>query len=488
MVRRRFELRGPRGSAGLLLGALGLLMSAAGASAGESGGCSYCTPVGEGTVIGNTFDAFGRDLSTSCGRKDALAEWFCYVPSCTGIAVASTCGAPTNMDTTVAVFHECELELACNDDFCGEPGPLDGRKALVAWPVQAGEVYYVRVAGNDFVEGIFQLDLACGQGGLTFFLEEESFLSTLAQGNAGLLAGVGFEEAMVPPGDTLPMNDPLNSNTNNGIFVPGDIALGLFFQSNLDGPGVMGPNPRGTNGLLVNGPGFMGLPEVAVVAGVSPDSFDVLTLPPPFPRTHAVALNLVSFEGGGVLQVRAFNAQGQLIGLVTVPAGAVPTFLGIIAPPQVGAAGTGIGRINVFDGNDEGPTGGFEGPASAMSYSFNACPADLNGDDMVNPPDIAGLLGAWGPNQGNPADLSADGLVNSVDLAFLLGSWGPCPDLMSPCGMPGAGNCCEANGTPGCDHASCCDEVCAIDPFCCEFLWDDFCRKGALLLCSLCGG
>ncbi len=42
------------------------------------------------------------------------------------------------------------------------------------------------------------------------------------------------------------------------------------------------------------------------------------------------------------------------------------------------------------------------------------------------------------------------------------------------CGA-GAGACDEENGTPGCDQVECCRAVCAIDPFCCDTLWDDTC-------------
>lgn len=58
----------------------------------------------------------------------------------------------------------------------------------------------------------------------------------------------------------------------------------------------------------------------------------------------------------------------------------------------------------------------------------NATP-DLNGDGVVGAPDLAQLLGSWGPcpapPTGCPADLTSDGTVGAADLAQLLGSWGP---------------------------------------------------------------
>ena len=56
-----------------------------------------------------------------------------------------------------------------------------------------------------------------------------------------------------------------------------------------------------------------------------------------------------------------------------------------------------------------------------------ACPADLDGDGSVGAPDLAILLGSWGPCEGCPADFDGDGMVNAPDLAQLLGAWGVCP-------------------------------------------------------------
>lgn len=60
------------------------------------------------------------------------------------------------------------------------------------------------------------------------------------------------------------------------------------------------------------------------------------------------------------------------------------------------------------------------------------CVGDINGDGVVNPFDLALLLGAWGtPACGGASpccqDINGDGSVNPFDLALLLGNWGPCP-------------------------------------------------------------
>ncbi|MCA9285972.1 MAG: hypothetical protein KDA22_12185, partial [Phycisphaerales bacterium] len=59
----------------------------------------------------------------------------------------------------------------------------------------------------------------------------------------------------------------------------------------------------------------------------------------------------------------------------------------------------------------------------------------------------------------------------------------PC-GAVDPCGQPDAGSCLEANGTPGCDDATCCQAVCDIVPICCEVGWDAACAAEAESLCQ----
>ncbi len=54
------------------------------------------------------------------------------------------------------------------------------------------------------------------------------------------------------------------------------------------------------------------------------------------------------------------------------------------------------------------------------------------------------------------------------------------------CGCIGAGNCCAANGNVGCNDSACCEQVCAIDPFCCSTEWDSQCANLANTECTVC--
>ena len=72
------------------------------------------------------------------------------------------------------------------------------------------------------------------------------------------------------------------------------------------------------------------------------------------------------------------------------------------------------------------PDGGADDVSHLVAVYSKFCLGDLNGNDIIDPGDLAVLLGAWGPRFGHPADFDGDGHVNAVDLATLLGNWGPC--------------------------------------------------------------
>jgi len=70
----------------------------------------------------------------------------------------------------------------------------------------------------------------------------------------------------------------------------------------------------------------------------------------------------------------------------------------------------------------------------------------------------------------------------SSSCAFL--AMNHCVELCGGCGSGGAGPCCSPNDTPYCSDESCCDSVCAVLPHCCETEWDEPCAELALTLCA----
>lgn len=68
--------------------------------------------------------------------------------------------------------------------------------------------------------------------------------------------------------------------------------------------------------------------------------------------------------------------------------------------------------------------------AEMMSWPFppppGACPADINGDGIVDVLDLLAVLGTWGECAGCPEDITGDDLVDVLDLLQVLANWGPC--------------------------------------------------------------
>lgn len=81
--------------------------------------------------------------------------------------------------------------------------------------------------------------------------------------------------------------------------------------------------------------------------------------------------------------------------------------------------------------------------------------------------DIAGkgVCGSVGPNEGYP--LPSGGNYRSCFVQRNVGFCDGYPDC-SPA---------------GCDNPECCNNVCYVDPFCCEIRWDQICAEGAEVLC-----
>lgn len=83
------------------------------------------------------------------------------------------------------------------------------------------------------------------------------------------------------------------------------------------------------------------------------------------------------------------------------------------------------GLLRLVSGSGMGP-----GPLDIGALEFqivdpkNPCPADLNGDDIVDGADLGILLAAWGTS--GPGDFNGNGIVDGGDLGLMLGSTGVC--------------------------------------------------------------
>jgi len=120
-------------------------------------------------------------------------------------------------------------------------------------------------------------------------------------------------------------------------------------------------------------------------------------------------------------------------------------------------------------------------------YNGCACPPNESTFLSCNDDDSACAVDALQSRLGFDAVQGNNYLIRVGAFAGTKGGLG---NLSIECGQPacpGTGLCTEANSTPGCQDQACCEEVCALDSFCCSGTgqWDAICARRAT---GLCGG
>lgn len=125
----------------------------------------------------------------------------------------------------------------------------------------------------------------------------------------------------------------------------------------------------------------------------------------------AVGEGYMWIEGRGYVPLEQYAAEHG----VTIPEG-----FHLAMPLDMSPDGLAI------TGNARSELGGFECTfVLDLHPEQQPCPADLDGNRLVNGADLGMLLGNWG-GQG-VGDLNGDGTVDGADLGTLLGAFGPCP-------------------------------------------------------------
>lgn len=114
--------------------------------------CVNATPVGEGTIIGDT-PGNESDGSSSCGNADASPSvWYRFTATNDLTLRVRTCNS--SYDSVVSIHSNCpgdtSNELACSDDACGDD-------ATATTPIVNGQSYWIRVSGANGDSGPFVL-------------------------------------------------------------------------------------------------------------------------------------------------------------------------------------------------------------------------------------------------------------------------------------------------------------------------------------------
>ncbi len=139
-----------------------------------------------------------------------------------------------------------------------------------------------------------------GVTALTFYTDRPTF-NALFPG----LPLEDFEEGIVSPGGVGGCSAPIDENTNNGCFVPGDILPGIAFSDN--------PGPSG-DGIALVGAGFGGAPSKRIVANYFAETFDIF-----FPNNdvYLAGMDLACYFGADTVNINIYGTGGALIGTTT---------------------------------------------------------------------------------------------------------------------------------------------------------------------------
>ncbi len=195
-------------------------------------------------------------------------------------------------------------------------------------------------------------------------------------------------------------------------------------------------------GVMPIGGSFIVGPQPVLVQGIVSPEADPFFLPQPLDDFFEFQIVPDDFFGRPILQMPGLAGPGDVLpleGFGFPPMVPVQIFIDDII---VGVTNSDpLGQINLplpippaffgpgtFDYSFVTAKAQEVGPSGFTWFEHDVpCPADLDGDGVVNAADLAILLAAWGPNAGHIADFNGDSVVNAADLAQLLAAWGPCP-------------------------------------------------------------
>jgi len=148
------------------------------------------------------------------------------------------------------------------------------------------------------------------------------------------LAFEDFENGFTPPNAIRVCFQAVASTSDDPCFSPGELAPGFGIRSS--GGNIWDPVTGVDSDLVVLGAGMRGLPSAAVGANVPDPPWNPTEITFDHPAT-AVAMDVYDPLQGGAVQVEAYDAADQLIGLFTVtPAStSLPAFAGFTSPVPV---------------------------------------------------------------------------------------------------------------------------------------------------------
>ena len=259
--------------------------------------------------------------------------------------------------------------------------------------------------------------------------------------------------SMAPPASAALGFTPghVYTTANNGFYsIVSDTLLDI-------GPGGTGPD--GVAGLLTDAFG-------TVIGGIDGLAFDPST---------GLLYGSTGYFAYGAPHLVEISSTGFVIDLG-------PIFIGGTAPPGTiaglafyqgtlyGSLGSSVGDIIVIPVGapgaatfDHSVTGGTDSIAGLTHQAAGTCPGPGNGACCVG--------------------LDCVATTTEPECLEMAGDWyagETCPEFQ----CPDDGDCCYPHDYPGCEDPECEAAVCAVDPFCCDVMWDSLCAQEAVELCD----
>ena len=163
------------------------------------------------------------------------------------------------------------------------------------------------------------------------------------------------------------------------------------------------------------------------VTAIACGGYHTIALRVPAPIIARVTPPQGPLAGGTTITIHGFHlGAGSPIVLVGGILATDVTVTGPLSLTAVTPPGSIAGSVSV----DVTTLGGTSSRPNAFTYEAPPCPADLNGDGVVNSLDMVILLNAFGNCPASPAscpaDLNGDGVVNALDVIILSNAYGDC--------------------------------------------------------------